>query len=63
MLSGVQVMKMMVEKYGDVFTFVICTGLSQQEAGELSHETGAAGFLCKPYKAAAVLELLRDFTA
>ena len=54
---------MMVEKYGDVFTFVICTGLSQQEAGELSHETGAAGFLCKPYKAAAVLELLRDFTA
>jgi hypothetical protein len=58
-----QVMKLMTDKYGKVFKFVICTGLSRNEAGELSRETGAAGFLCKPYKAEAVLEMLHDLTS
>ena len=55
----VQVMKLITDKYGDAIKFVICTGLSNQEAEELSAETGAAGHLCKPYEAKAVLEMLR----
>ena len=55
-----QVMEALVEKYGDVFTFVICTGLSHAEAASLSSKSGAAGFLCKPYQADAVLTMIRN---
>lgn len=53
---------MMTDKYGKVFTFIICTGLSQNEAGEVSHDADAAGFLCKPYKSEAVLGMIRSLT-
>lgn len=53
-------MQLLGDKFGSVFKFVICTGLSPQEAGELVAETGAAGFLCKPYTADAVLQMLQE---
>lgn len=55
-----QVMASLVSNYGPIFTFIICTGLSQSEARQLAERTGAAGFLCKPYQAGAVLAMIKQ---
>lgn len=55
-----QVMELLTDKFGAALKFVICTGLSAQEARDLVEETGAAGFLCKPYTADAVLQMMQD---
>lgn len=54
---------MIREKYGDGMKFILCTGLSRSEATELADTCGAVGVLCKPYKPAEVVQLVRKTAA
>jgi DNA-binding response OmpR family regulator len=56
--TALQVIALMKEQFGNVFKFVMVTGLSQTEADELAVKCGAVGTLCKPFKPDQVLELV-----
>eukprot|EP01025_Chloroclados_australasicus_P014234 TRINITY_DN16667_c0_g1_i1.p1 TRINITY_DN16667_c0_g1~~TRINITY_DN16667_c0_g1_i1.p1 ORF type:complete len:163 (-),score=31.09 TRINITY_DN16667_c0_g1_i1:294-782(-) len=57
-ITGGEVIEMMREDVGDRLTFLLCTGLSTQEAEEAASDAKAQGYICKPYTEDQVVAMI-----